>query len=732
MLLISIATAGAQTLDWDWAASAGGTGYDWGANITTDSQGNQYVTGSFNNTAYFGSTSLVSSGYTDIYVAKLDPSGNWLWAVKAGGTGEDSGLGIGADSLGNVYLTGRFQNQVYFGSTLLTCAGSSYEDIFVAKLDTDGNWQWAIRAGADNSDIGQDIAVDGAGNSYVTGWFCGTVDFGAVTLSSSNPYDYDIFAAKVDPDGNWLWAERAGGTGYDHGYLITVDAEGFSYISGDFMDFADFGGIPLWSQGPNNTNHYVAKVGDDGGFMWAKSMYGDGPFTPRGIGVDNMYGVYMTGDFQVNAVFDAITLNTEGGYDIFVAKLVAYDGNWEWVTQAGGPASMDRAYGLDVDNSGNICVTGSFIDSCTFGGNTLYSGGTSIGNIFLARLDSNSNWLDATGTGGPGYPETYDIDVDTGGNIYLSGNFQGTTVIGSTSLTSHGGTDIMVCKLGVKAISLVSDPALDFGSLTLGEQSEWLDVVFSNTGTTHLVISEAQFYGDPPHFELEADPAGMILAPGETDTLRVRFNPQQAGIHNDILHIINNSSNQPDLQISLAGAAQFPIWSGNMVVSQNVVVPHGIILQVEPGTQVQFAPGAGIDVYGSLHAPGTATNRIIFSAQNEAQGWDGLAFLGENTEADSSYVSYSVINHASTGTGDPSSGGLIHVDGYEALNVSNCVLSNGSASKGGALAVLDSSAEFYNCELHHNVALEGGGAVYLENASPLLAHLSIVENSSFT
>jgi len=100
--------------------------------------------------------------------------------------------------------------------------------------------------------------------------------------------------------------------------------------------------------------------------------------------------------------------------------------------------------------------------------------------------------------------------------------------------------------------------------------------------------------------KLEETPGSLVLAPGDSDTLMVRFNPQEPGIHNDVLHIINDSGNQPDLQISLSGVAQFPVWTGNMVVDQNVVVPHGINLTVEPGTQVQFAPGTGIDVYGSL------------------------------------------------------------------------------------------------------------------------------------
>ena len=97
----------AQNVDWLWAKKAGGTALDFGWDIAVDANGNSYITGSFYDSSTFGTTTLTSSGYDDIYVAKMDSNGNWLWAKKAGGTDFDFGNSIAVDANGNSYVTDR-------------------------------------------------------------------------------------------------------------------------------------------------------------------------------------------------------------------------------------------------------------------------------------------------------------------------------------------------------------------------------------------------------------------------------------------------------------------------------------------------------------------------------------------------------------------------------------------------------------------------------------------------
>ncbi|HOL33357.1 MAG TPA: SBBP repeat-containing protein, partial [Candidatus Syntrophosphaera thermopropionivorans] len=246
LLLLSCVFIFAQLSPWLWAQKAGGTGEDSGHSIAVDASGNSYVTGGFEGTAIFGSTTLESSGSQDIFVTKLDNRGNWLWAKKAGGTDSDYGYGIAVDASGNSYVIGCFYSATAtFGSTTLT--GNGYNNIFVAKLDSSGNWLWAKNAKESPYDYGHGIDVDASGNSYVTGYFYNSVTFGSTTLTSSG--GADIFVAKLDSSGNWLWANNAGGTSDECGNGIAVDDSGNSYVTGYFYDSATFSSTTLTNNG---------------------------------------------------------------------------------------------------------------------------------------------------------------------------------------------------------------------------------------------------------------------------------------------------------------------------------------------------------------------------------------------------------------------------------------------------------------------------------------------------
>lgn len=131
-LVLGVVGLVAQTPEWQWTVRAGGTGDDYCWDITSDNQGNQYITGWFEGVASFGPYTLTSSGGRDIFAAKLDPDGNFLWAVSAGGASYDEGWDITVDEIGNTYLNGRFQETATFGPYTLTSSGET--DIFVAKL----------------------------------------------------------------------------------------------------------------------------------------------------------------------------------------------------------------------------------------------------------------------------------------------------------------------------------------------------------------------------------------------------------------------------------------------------------------------------------------------------------------------------------------------------------------------------------------------------------------------
>jgi len=427
----------AQSDIWLWAKQAGGTDYEYGNSIAIDSSGNSYVTGCFQGTASFGDTNLTSSGCADIFIAKLNSNGNWLWAHKAGGTSPDYGYGIATDSSGNSYVTGYFEGTASFGTITLTSSG--YIDIFIAKLDSSGNWLWVKKAGGTNYDGGYGIAIDSSGNSYVTGYFQGSASFGTITLTS-NSNSRDIFVAKLDSSGNWLWAKQAGGTSPDYSYGIAIDSSGNSYVTGYFWGTASFGTTTLTSSG--DIDIFVAKLDSSGNWLWAKQAGGTSNDYGYGIAIDSLGNSYVTGYFEGTASFGTTTLTSNGGNDIFVAKLDS-SGNWLWAHKAGG-TSNDFGYGIATDSSGNSYVTGYFKGTASFGSTTLTSSGWY--DIFVAKLDSNGNWLGAKKAGGTDWDCGNGIATDSSGNSYVTGYFRGTASFGDINITSSGNRDIFVAK----------------------------------------------------------------------------------------------------------------------------------------------------------------------------------------------------------------------------------------------------------------------------------------------
>jgi Beta-propeller repeat len=163
--------APAQAPYFRWAKRILGTADDVSNAIAVDGGGNNYITGYYKSTSTtFGATVLASAGGAEVFVAKYDYLGNALWARRAGGTAEDVGNGIAVDGTGNIYVTGYYlSTNINFSGVLLTNAGSA--EIFVAKYNSAGTLLWAKAAGGSGYDAANAIAVDAAGNCYITGFF---------------------------------------------------------------------------------------------------------------------------------------------------------------------------------------------------------------------------------------------------------------------------------------------------------------------------------------------------------------------------------------------------------------------------------------------------------------------------------------------------------------------------------------------------------------------------------
>ena len=483
----------AQVPQFEWAAGFGGNNYDEGRSLALDSAGNVYTIGYFQSTVDFdpgnGTYNLSSSGDEDIYISKLDASGNLAWARNIGGSSSDFGASIALDTAGNVYTIGYFSDSVDFdpgiGTYGLTSNGDY--DIFILKIDASGNFIWAITMGNSSADYGTSIALDAAGNVYATGHFEGTIDFspGSGTCYLSSNGAKDIFVLKLDSLGNFIWARNMGGSSSDYSMSIALDAYGNIYTTGNFNDTADFDpGVGTYSLGSNGSSDiYISKLDNSGNFVWARNMGGSYGDVGNSIALDAAGNIYTSGIFFGTADFDpgsgTYNLSSYGSSDIFISKLDA-SGNLIWAKNMGG-SIHDFGFSIALDTYGNVYTTGDFQGTADFDAGSatynLISNGYS--DIFISKLDSSGNLIWAKNMGGSSFDYCYSIALDASGNVYTTGTFKLTADFdpgfGTYNLTSNGSYDIFISKLS-QGPPIQADFLAPFTTIFVGDSIQFTDL----------------------------------------------------------------------------------------------------------------------------------------------------------------------------------------------------------------------------------------------------------------
>ncbi|MGD1047129.1 MAG: hypothetical protein ABR899_00075 [Candidatus Krumholzibacteriaceae bacterium] len=421
-----------------WSKRFGDGNYQTAQAVAVDASGNVIVTGSFDGTVDFGGGALTSAGNTDIFVAKLGSNGAHVWSKRFGDGSVQGGEAVAVDISGNVVLAGFFEGVVDFGGGALTSAGSS--DIFVAKFGSNGACLWSKRFGDGSDQIATAVAIDASGNVIVTGVFYGAVDFGDGALTSAG--SSDIFVAKFGSDGACLWSKRFGDESGQTAQAVAVDASGDIFVAGYFEGTVDFGGGALTNAG--DMDIFVAKLGPGGAHVWSK-RFGDADYQfARAIAVDASGNAIVTGDIDGTVDFGGGALTSAGSADVFVVK-VASDGTHVW-SKIFGDESYQRANGVAVDAFGNVLVTGSFYGAVDFGGGALTSAGQ--WDIFVTKFGSDGACLGSRRFGDSNSQFAYAVAADASGNAIITGDFDGTVDLGGGALTSAGGRDIFVAKLG--------------------------------------------------------------------------------------------------------------------------------------------------------------------------------------------------------------------------------------------------------------------------------------------
>lgn len=317
--------------------------YNSGYEIKIDLAGDVIVSGMYHHTCDFDPSAVTynltaTGSYMDIFFAKYSNTGNFIWAKSIGGGGvEDTPTAMVIDSSNNVYICGYIDIAADFDpSPAVATVGSNGGggDIFLAKYNASGDYQWAFSAG--NSigyDIGTSLAVDYSGNICMAGNFKGTVDFdpsaATFNLSATGTSNADAFLSKYSSSGNFIWSKSFGGVNHENTGSMVIDQYGRIIISGDFSGLCDFDPSPLTEfldAGLSPNAAFITQFDNDGNFLNVMAVYGPGSYLfDHGMVVDNNENLYYTGGFEGTVDFDPSAANfdltSSSNYqDIYMAK----------------------------------------------------------------------------------------------------------------------------------------------------------------------------------------------------------------------------------------------------------------------------------------------------------------------------------------------------------------------------------------------------------------------------
>lgn len=359
-----------------WVSRDGGVQPDWGRAITSDKNGNVFITGEFSDTAFFGSQQVIAVGSSqnrNIFIAKYDTTGACLWAKSAGNaTTHSRGYGVTTDTLGNSYITGHISGVANFDGITFGIAGKNIP--FVAKFSPSGSCIWAKNIVVQYNGEGNNIKMGPDGNLVVVGGFKGALTVNSVNYPGNSPSWADVFIIEMDMAGNFLWTQTAIGAFQDQANAVDFDYKNDIYIAGTFANDLSFGGVTINSLGASTTaatansraDGFVAKYTKNGTFCWVKTIRNsvDGLLNDLTIGtldVTQSHKILVGGSAWGNVDLDGLPVVLDTFYE--GGLLAAFDtsGVLLWYKITGGvDGSHFNVRGVSSDQYNNYYVAGGF------------------------------------------------------------------------------------------------------------------------------------------------------------------------------------------------------------------------------------------------------------------------------------------------------------------------------------------------------------------------------------
>lgn len=427
-IILALISFNGSAQQWEWAKRINGVQNDYVSDMYIDDSAFIYVTGRTKGVAIFeddtNPITPVNYGHTDAFMAKYDKDGNLIWANQGGSPFPEWGWGIVADQWGNVYCTGEISDTSVFGLDTVISAGD--RDVFITKLDRNGEFIWTKRFGNTGNDRGKDITIDSRGDIYVTGFMQDEVTIDGTTIGTTGVRN--AFIVKLDSSGNYVHIKSIEPK-YAEGKHIEADMNGSIYLTGELLYNNYISGYEvLGSTGLSWRDGFIAKLDTSLQTQWVELVAGSFLNSGTGLAISNNY-VYMTGFYSYTADFSgtSLTYNGDGtntttilsSGDAFVSKY-DFEGNHKWVKGFGG-VDLETSHGIAVSRNDDIYFGGTFEDTVMFGSYELISKG--LKDMFVTKLDSLGNVIWAKSQGNFAHDYLYAIGIDSVQNIYCGGTY---------------------------------------------------------------------------------------------------------------------------------------------------------------------------------------------------------------------------------------------------------------------------------------------------------------------
>lgn len=425
-ILNSITNSTSQTLSINMSTFLGGNGLDLSNDIAVDSTGNIYVTGSTNSTDFplknaFEQTAPQGE---NAFITKFSSKGSLIFSTYFGGSGDESGTKICADTNGNSYIIGTTTSNDLPIKNAYQSVLKGTNDVFIAKFNSTGGLLFSTYFGGSDADTGNGIAIDILNNIYISGNTLSS-DFPVLNSFDSTLRGYeDSFVAKFNNTGNLEWSTLIGGTSIDNNYGLAVDTYGNSFITGFTLsnDFQTFNAYKTTFSG--EADAFITKIDTNGSLVFSTYFGGENDTIGMAIATDLQGNSYITGNtmspnLPTKNAYDSTYNGLGFSGDAFVSKF-SENGSLVFSTYLGGSA-MDYGNGIAVDNNGSVFVTGPTFSYNFPLKNPLKSKNEGTVSSFITQFSSSGEMLLSTYFGGKSVDDSTSIAVDNIGNVYITG-----------------------------------------------------------------------------------------------------------------------------------------------------------------------------------------------------------------------------------------------------------------------------------------------------------------------